>query len=180
MVDQTRASFRRAILRCRRKKKKSNQSTERGQGETRVTREQEVPAYYGLVFAAERGKGRKALSCSRPRNNVSGLWFFIRARSHNGGSQSDSSTERSSLHERDDGRKARRRRARRKGGFCSHLERASTRPATFSRFSSSPSFSLSRPFSLFHLPHLSLLPRPRPTLRYPLPRLMPFVSRKRD
>lgn len=54
-------------------------------------------------------KREKGPSCSRPRNNVSGLWFFIRARSHNGGSQSDSSTERSSLHERDDGRKARRR-----------------------------------------------------------------------
>lgn len=41
-------------------KKKSNQSTER---QSRVTREQEVPAYYlrGLVFAAKRGKERKAL-----------------------------------------------------------------------------------------------------------------------
>lgn len=48
------------------------------------------------------------------------------------------------------------------------------------------SLSLSRPFSAFlfvspsFLPHLSLLPLPRPTLGYPLPRLMPFVSWKRD
>lgn len=61
MVDQTRASFRGAILRCRRKKK-SNQRTERAQvdeGNQRESRER--PGYYlrGSDFAAK--KGRAAL-----------------------------------------------------------------------------------------------------------------------
>ena len=34
-------------------------------------------------FGLRRKEGRDP-SCSQPRNNVGGLWFFIRARSHNG------------------------------------------------------------------------------------------------
>jgi len=50
-----------------------------------------VPGYY------PRGSGpasrpRREKGPSRPRNSVSGLWFFIRARSHNGGSRSDPRT----------------------------------------------------------------------------------------
>ena len=37
---------------------------------------------HGITRFRLRGKGDP--SCSQPRNNVGGLWFFIRARSHNG------------------------------------------------------------------------------------------------
>lgn len=43
-------------------------------------------------FGLRGREGKRGPPCSRPRNNVSGLWFFIRARSHNGLSRSDPST----------------------------------------------------------------------------------------
>ena len=39
---------------------------------------------HGITRFRLRGMGERDRSCSQPRNNVGGLWFFIRARSHNG------------------------------------------------------------------------------------------------
>lgn len=77
---------------CGAAEKRNRTKGQSGPRWTRVTskgakRESRVPEYYLRGQEEKRGP-----SCSRPRNNVSGLWFFIRARSHNGLSRSDSST----------------------------------------------------------------------------------------
>jgi len=90
MVDQTRASFQGAILRCRRKKE--IEPKDRAQVDEGNQREAQRVRVLSTRFGPHGQEEKRGPSCSRPRNNVSGLWFFIRARSHNGLSQSDSST----------------------------------------------------------------------------------------
>lgn len=55
---------------------------ERAGSKGQSNREKGRKRVHGITRFGLRGKGDP--SCSQPRNNVGGLWFFIRARSHNG------------------------------------------------------------------------------------------------
>lgn len=189
MVDQTRASFRGAILRFRRKKEiesKHRAGPGRNEGNKGAGGSRVLPMQLGL--RGREGKREKGPSCSRPRNNVSGLWFFIRARSHNGGSQNDPSTrDRTLLSSRTRRWKKSKKKTSKKKRWLLFPPWASLDATChFFMFLLVPlslSRALSLPFSFVSpsfLSHLSLLPLSCPTLRYSLPRLMPFVSRKRD
>lgn len=135
------------MIKDRARGRASRTSKDEGDQQESKKRRKEGPGFsrtlptYAIRTSPKRLQGSPS-SCSRPRNNVSGLWFFIRARSHNGesvGSRSDPPVRSAGpmlfSRGRNDGedggegrrRKARRRRARRRGGFCSHLESATRR-----------------------------------------------------